>query len=103
MLAAVNSFGLDGKARRDRQQRRKGQIPFGYLLVDHRLTRSAMEQAGIRLIRQLRANGMSLRAIAEELNHRLIPTKNHGLWQAATVKKILDRVPTSQKEVAASY
>jgi len=48
----------------------------------------------IRLVRQLRANGSTLRAIAEELNQRLIPTENHGLWQAATVKKILDRAAT---------
>ena len=42
-------------------------------------------------MRQLRSNGLSLRKIAEELNRRLIPTKNHGLWQANTVRKILER------------
>jgi IS30 family transposase len=102
VLSAINGFGLDGKRRRDDQRRRKGQIPFGYVLVDHRLEKCAKEQAVIRLVRQLRANGKTLRAISEELNRRLIPTKNHGLWQAATVKKILDRAarPTPVKTEA---
>jgi hypothetical protein len=56
--------------------------------------KSDEEQAVIRLVRQLRRKGLSLRAVAEELNERLVPTKNHGLWQANTVKKILDRVGT---------
>ena len=50
------------------------------------------EQAVIRLVRQLRRKGLSLRAVAEELNERLIPTRNHGVWQANTVRKILQRV-----------
>jgi len=104
VLSAVNGFGLDGKGRRDGQRRRKGQLPFGYVLVDHRLEKNTEEQAVIRMVRQLRANGRTLRAIAEELNRRLIPTKNHGLWQAATVKKILDRTAstTSQKAIPVS-
>ncbi len=40
----------------------------------------------------LRVNGLSLRKIAEELKRGLVPTKNNWVWQANTVKKILDRV-----------
>jgi len=105
VLSAVNGFGLDGMGRRDGNHRRKGQIPFGYVLVGHRLEKHAEEQAVIRLMRQLRANAKTLRAIAEELNRRLIPTKNHGLWQATTVKKILDRAetPTPVRTIAVSW
>lgn len=91
MLSVVNGFGLSGKGRRDGQRRRKRHIPFGYVPADNRLEKCTGEQAVIRLMRQLQTNGKTLRAIAEELNRCLIPTKSHGLWQAATVKKILDR------------
>jgi hypothetical protein len=56
------------------------------------LVKCEEEQRVTRLVRQLRSNSLSLRKIAEELNGRLMPTENHGLWQANTVKKILDRV-----------
>ncbi len=85
-------FGLNGTAHRNDAQKLKGQIPFDYGLSEGRLQKCAEEQAVIRLIRQLRANGKTLRSVVDELNMRLVPTKNHGLWQAATVKKILDRV-----------
>jgi len=49
------------------------------------------EQEVIRMIRQFRASGLSLWKIAGELNRRLIPTKNRGIWQANTVRKILAR------------
>jgi hypothetical protein len=41
------------------------------------------------MIKQLKSNGFSLRGIARELNKRLIPTKNNGVWQANTIRKIL--------------
>jgi len=49
------------------------------------------EQEVIRMIRQFRSSGLSLWKIAGELNKRLIPTKNNGIWQANTVRKILSR------------
>jgi hypothetical protein len=48
-------------------------------------------QAAIRIMRQYRACGLSLREFAGELNQRLIPIKNSGLWQANTVRNILAR------------
>ena len=70
----------------------KGQVPFGWEPANGRLVRNADEQQVIRLIRQLHAGGESLNAIARELNRRLVPTKNAGLWQANTVGKILGRL-----------
>ena len=43
------------------------------------------------MIRQYRVGGLSLRGGAGELNQRLIPTKNNGIWQANTVRNILAR------------
>ncbi len=91
VLAALGFAGLNGHDGNGNGHR-KGQIPFGFVCVENRLVKSDEEQNVIRLVRQLRRNGLSFRKIADELNLRLIPTKNHGVWQANTLKKILDRV-----------
>ena len=74
-----------------------GQIPFGYNYKNGRLEKSEEEQEVIGTIKQLRSNGLSLRGIARELNHRLIPTKNNGIWHANTVSKILERVGNQKR------
>jgi IS30 family transposase len=70
----------------------QGQIPFGYDYKNGKLQKNQEEQEVIRIIKQLRSGGLSLRGIAKELNKRLVPTKNNGIWQAATVSKILSRI-----------
>ena len=75
----------------------KGQVPFGWDLGDGRLVKNGGEQQVIRLIRQLHSGGKSLRSIVGELNRRLVPTKNAGLWQPNTGAKILRRLPTLQR------
>lgn len=102
VLAALASNGLIDR-NGNGNGHRKGQIPFGFVCVDNRLVRSEEEQQVIRLVRQFRRNGLSLRKIADELNQRRVPTKNHGVWQANTVKKILDRVEqtTSSRRTSA--
>ena len=70
----------------------KGQVPFGWDFEDCRLVKNGAEQQVIRLMRQLQGGGESLNGIARELNRRLVPTKNAGIWQANTVGKILHRV-----------
>ena len=46
----------------------------------------------ITITRQYLAGGLSLREIAGNLNQKLIPTKQNGIWQANTVREILARV-----------
>ena len=70
----------------------KGQAPFGWDLHDARFVKNGAEQQVIRLMRQLQGGGASLHGIARELNRRLVPTKNAGLWQANTVRQILRRL-----------
>jgi len=65
------------------------QIPFGFNYKNGKLEKNKEEQDVIRIIKQLRSSGLSLRGIARELNRRLVPTKNNGIWQAATVSNIL--------------
>ncbi len=69
----------------------KRQIPYGYDYKNNKLVKNPQEQEVIREIKQMRATGLSLREIANELNKKLIPTKNNGIWQANTIRKILQR------------
>ena len=92
VLDALRAAGLVNGESPNGHHKRKGQVPFGFVYIDQRLVKCKEEQNVIRLARQLRRNGCSLREIAAELNRRLVPTKNHGVWQPNTVKKILDRV-----------
>jgi hypothetical protein len=46
----------------------------------------------VRRIQRLRARGLSLRAIAEDLNEARVPTAQGGKrWYAATVRGVLNR------------
>jgi site-specific DNA recombinase len=83
---AIHRLGLLGP------ESAKGKIrrtPFGYDKRDGKLIRNDEEQKALLLMRQMQKNGGSLRAIADELNRRRIPTKQGGSWQANTVNKIL--------------
>lgn len=49
----------------------------------------AFEETHFPIIQQLRSQGISLTAIAKELNDRHIPTARGGSWHAATVGRII--------------
>ena len=53
--------------------------------------KNSAEQTAIRMMRQYRAGGLSLREIAVNLNEKLIPTKNNGIWQANAAREIRAR------------
>jgi DNA invertase Pin-like site-specific DNA recombinase len=67
MIRARTRAALAAKSRRGE---RTGQVPFGYALAADgvRLVEHPGEQAVIREIREMRAAGMSLRAIADAVN-----------------------------------
>ena len=89
VLSAIEKFGLNESNGLDRHK--PGQIPFGWNYVDFQLKKNREEQEVIRIIKQLKSSGFSLRGISSELNKQLVPTKNNGIWHANTVKKILER------------
>lgn len=66
-------------------------IPFGWELADdgRYLVRNEAEQKVIALIRDLHEKGMSLRAIAAELNRRGLRTKKNKRFSHITVYRIL--------------
>lgn len=66
---------------------RVGAIPYGYDLGTDgiNLVENSHEQAGLKIIRELRAAGMSLRKIATELSFRGYHPKMGRTWQAKTI------------------
>lgn len=73
---------------------RVGSIPFGFDLAADgiNLVPNAGQQRAILLIRELKAAGVSMRSIADELNRRHISTaKGNGAWKHSTVQRILSR------------
>ena len=77
-----------------RKGERCGKVRFGYDLADDgvSLVPNEAEQDAIRLIRQLRTEGLTLRQIAGELAVRAIPTKEqYSGWTHTAVQRILTR------------
>lgn len=72
---------------------RTGSVPFGYTLAADgvALVEDADEQAVLRRIEECRAAGITLRAIADELNAAGIIGKAGGKWHASTVRGVLKR------------
>lgn len=68
-----------------------GYPPFGHAYLDGKLIVDPKEQLIIRKILKLRQSGMSLRAIADELNHQKVPTRTGKAWYLSFVKTIIDR------------
>jgi len=68
-----------------------GHPPFGYAYLDGKLIVDPKEQLLIRKILKLRQSGISLRAIAEELNNQKISTRTGKDWYLSFVKTIIDR------------
>ena len=91
VIECLRRVGIHSKGARKRVIY-QGQIPFGYNYRNGKLEKNKEEQEVIRIIKQLRASGLSFRGITRELNKRLVPTKKNGIWQAATVSQILSRV-----------
>jgi IS30 family transposase len=90
VIECLRRLGIHDKGSRKRVIT-QGQIPFGFDYKNGKLEKNQEEQKVIRIIKQLRSNGLSFRGIAKELNKRLVPTKKNGIWQAGTVSTILSR------------
>ncbi len=78
--------------KRRQGERISGKIPYGYRLSEDGLEPIEEEQAAIRLMVGLRESGLSLRAIAGELERRQIRRQNGGhVWPSNVVLMILRR------------
>jgi len=89
ILNALNRFGIP---KNEDRPTRIGPLPFVFDYLNHKLVKNGAEQAAFRMMRQYRACGLSLQETAGNLNLKLIPTKQNGIWQANTLREILARV-----------
>jgi DNA invertase Pin-like site-specific DNA recombinase len=102
MLAVLSEFERDLVSERTRaaMSHKKangfytgGVAPFGYDVTDDgRLVKNSMEQETIGIIQTLRADGLTLRAIAKELEDRGCESKIGNTWSPKTVRGVLARV-----------
>lgn len=68
-----------------------GSPALGFRMTDGQLEEHQAELAVVERIKTLRANRMTLQAIADLLNYENIPTKRGGKWHPSTVTYILRR------------
>ena len=91
---AVRLAGGRAQARK-RGRKMGGDVPFGYRLDSDgkHLIEDTDEQEVIRLIRQLRTEGESLRAIGDELRQRGVLTRRgKTTWHPQTIKQIIGQL-----------
>ena len=79
------------KALRD-QGKHCGSTPYGYEIMDGKLTPRADEIEVVHRIIELRSKRMTLAAIASELTTSNVPTRRGGRWSAEQIRSILARV-----------
>jgi DNA invertase Pin-like site-specific DNA recombinase len=91
IIAARTRSALAAKRRKG--ERISGIIPFGYSLADDgtMLTPDPAEQETLMLIRTLRDDGVSLRALADILNQRGSQTRAGTAWRYEYVRNLLKR------------
>ena len=103
LLAVMAEFERDQIAERTKMAlghkkslgERIGTVPFGYDLDSDgvSLLPNELEQNTIWIIKELRSRGLSLRAIATELQNQGRKTKKGNVkWTHTTVKSVLERV-----------
>jgi DNA invertase Pin-like site-specific DNA recombinase len=80
-------------AKRKRAERISGRVPYGFRLGTNArsLEPEEGEQSTLGLIRALRASGMPLRGIADDLNARGITTRSGATWRFEYVRALLKR------------
>lgn len=70
---------------------RPAQLKFGQRVIKDNLIEHKTEQRAVESIRQMKAEGLSLRAISRCLDQMKVPTKMRGKkWHPEMVKRILD-------------
>lgn len=91
----------DALAHKRTKGERVGAAPLGYRAGGGPLVPDDREQATLRAIAELRAQGHTLRRVADRLNRLGIPTKRGGTWHASTVS-YLERNVLTRLAIAAA-
>jgi DNA invertase Pin-like site-specific DNA recombinase len=75
-----------------------GAPPYGWAAVKGQLVPLPDEQKGLKLMRRLRAEGVSYRSISAELSRRGFPSRApSGRWHPGTIHEILSRAELRQR------
>jgi hypothetical protein len=94
----MNTAALTKKALADKKARGEwcGGVPYGFGLHPDgiHLVENQTEQNAIAVAKELRAAGLTLRRIGDELLKRGICPRRSALWQCSTVRNILDENPS---------
>ena len=99
MLAVLNEFERDQISERTsailQHKKAKGEvyspIPYGYKRDGNKLVPYDREERVIEDIQEMRKQGLSLRAIALQLNRQGVPAKKGGQWYGSTVAYLLKK------------
>jgi len=83
--------------KRQKNEKTGGDVPFGYRLSEQEGVKMLIphkhEQRVIREVQRMRGEGMSYRAIAQELEHRRVRTKQgRTTWSAIQVSRVAQSV-----------
>ncbi|MBE7439258.1 MAG: recombinase family protein [Spirochaetales bacterium] len=92
---AIQKHGLAKKT--EDYAKRPQHVPFGYEYKGGKYVSNPKEQQTIRMIRQLRNAGMTLRDIAAHLNRKLVPTKRGGVWEPGMLQRLLNKPKASDR------
>ena len=71
-----------------------GRAPYGYEVVDKKLTIVSAEAEAVRDIFKMRDDGMTLADIADEMNDRGLKTKRGGKFRTSTIQTIINNRKT---------
>jgi DNA invertase Pin-like site-specific DNA recombinase len=96
----------DALAHKRSRSERCGKVRYGFVLAGDGITEvpNPAEQAGLAAIARLRAEGLSLRAIAAELDRLGVPTKEgRGGWTHTAVARILGRPADKPADVTRPF
>jgi site-specific DNA recombinase len=101
MLAVLSEFERDQISDRTRfalahkkanMEKTGGDLPYGYDLQEGHLVRNKYEQKAIRLIRDLRLKGYTLKSICLELEKEGYRTRRgKSNWQPKTISRLIER------------
>lgn len=86
------SFGIEIRSK-SQHHGDPAQVKFGQKRKLGKLEDHQREQRVIKMIKHLKGQGLSLRAIAKTLNELKVPTKNQGkMWHPEMVKRVLSYI-----------
>ena len=90
----ISALTRDALAAKKDRGERLGRPPFGYRVEAGELVPYEPEQKAVRLVAELRGDGLSIRQIVEALEARGVSTSTGRAFCARGVRRLLNHAPT---------